>query len=345
MATVDLKRLAKELNLAVSTVSRALRDSYEISPATKEKVFALAKQLNYQPNPYASSLRKHKSKTIAVIVPEIANNFFALAINGIEAIAQERDYHVLIYLTHEHVEKEKSITRHLQSGRVDGVLMSLSAETDDIEHLIELKQKGIPIVFFDRICEAIETSKITTDDYESGFKAAEHLIQKGCQNIAYLSISKNLSIANKRMMGYLDALKKYRLKQDPKFVMQCSTDNLVNEKLLHELFRKKYRPDGIFASVEKLAVAAYNTCREMGIRIPQDIKVISFSNLEIASLMNPSLTTITQPAYEIGKQAAAILFKRLEKARLNMTHENVILKSVLNERDSTRSDLVITRKN
>ncbi len=336
MATVDLKRLAKELGLAVSTVSRALRDSYEISAETKERVFELARKLNYQPNPYASSLRKHKSRTIAVVIPEIANNFFALAINGIESIAQEKGYHVLIYLTHEQYEKEVAITRHLQSGRVDGILVSLSGETTNYDHLVDLKQKGIPIVFFDRIAESINSPKVITNDYESGYKAAEHLIQSGCRRIAYLSISNNLSISNKRMQGYLEALEDHRIKHDPKLAIQCSIhDNEENYKTVIALLKRKNRPDAIFASVERLAIASYHACEELNLSIPGDIRIISFSNLETAALLNPSLTTITQPAFEIGKEAASILFKILEKKSMTFSEERIILNSKLIVRKST----------
>ncbi|MGB8191794.1 MAG: LacI family DNA-binding transcriptional regulator [Chitinophagaceae bacterium] len=335
MDAVNLKRLARQLNLSVSTVSRALRDSYEISYETKQKVLSLAKQLNYQPNPYASSLRKHKSKTIAVVVPEIANNFFSLAINGIGSVAQEKGYHVLIYLTHEDLKLESSIIRHLQSGRVDGVLISLSSETNDITHLLELRQKGLPIVFFDRVCEEIETAKITTDDYESGFKATEHLIGRGCKKIAYLLISENLSIGIKRMQGYQDALKKHDIDFDDKLVVHGSKNNDENYVVIKNLLKRKNRPDGIFASVEKLAITTYHVCRELSLNIPQDVKIISFSNLETASLLNPSMTTITQPAYDIGKEAAAILFKALDKNKIAISNEKIMLKSELIIREST----------
>ena len=149
---VDIKMLAKSLNVSISTISRALKDSHEISEQTKIRVREMAIRLNYQPNPYASSLRKHKSKTIAIVIPEVTNNFFALAINGIEYVAQERDYHVLIYLTHENIQREIGFANHLRDGRVDGLLVALSAETNNYSHLLELKNKGIPIVFFDRIC-------------------------------------------------------------------------------------------------------------------------------------------------------------------------------------------------
>ena len=171
MESVNIKKLAKILNISISTVSKALRDSHDISRETKDRVISLANELNYQPNPHASSLRKAKSKTIAVIIPEIANNYFSLAINGIESIAQEKGYHVLIYLTHESYAKEVALLRLLHSGRVDGILISLSSTTSEYSHIEEVQGKGLPVVFFDRVCENFNTVSITTDDYESAYNA------------------------------------------------------------------------------------------------------------------------------------------------------------------------------
>ena len=335
MDAVNLKELARQLNLSVSTVSRALHDSYEISQETKDRVLQLATQLNYQPNPYASSLRKQKSKTIAVVVPEINNNFFSLAINGISSVAQEKDYHVLIYFTHENLQQEISIARHLQSGRVDGVLISLSSETNNVEHLTDLRERGVPIVFFDRVAESMDTAAITTDDYESGFKATEHLIEQGCRSIAYLLISKNLSIGTRRMQGYKDALQKHNIQHDESLIVHGTNDSTENYSLVKKLLNKKDRPDGIFASVEKLAIASYHVCNDLGLNIPCDVKIISFCNLETASLLKPSLTTITQPAFNIGKRAAVILFKTLEKKKA-ANNEKIVLVSELVVRDSTK---------
>lgn len=332
---VNIKMLAERLKLSISTVSRALRDSYEISESTKNRVRDMALELNYQANPYASSLRKHRSKTVAVVIPEITNNFFSLAINGIEYVAQEKNYHVLIYLTHENIQKEIGFANHLQSGRVDGVLMSLSAETNNYDHLIDLKNKGVPIVLFDRICEAIESSIITTDDFESGFAATEHLIESGCERIAYLDLSRYLSISNKRMQGYLEALKKHNISTDEDLIIRFTNNNAANEEIITQMLSWPNRPDGIFASVEKLAIACYNVCERLQIKIPDDLKIISFSNMEISSLLNPSLSTITQPAYEIGKQAALQLFRYLEKKSMADVHERIILKSTLIPRGST----------
>ena len=322
---MNLKELAKELNLSISSVSRALRDSKEISDSTKKKVMAKAKEVNYHANPFASNLRRQKSKTIAVVIPEIANNFFSLAINGAESYAQKRGYHVLIYQTHEELQREISISKHLQHGRVDGILISLSSQTADTSHLLELKDKGIPLVFFDRVPEDIAAPKITTNDYESGYGAAEHLIENGCKRIAFLSISNNLSIANKRMAGYLAATKKHGLVKDKNLILTCDSDKETSKTRIKKLLCSNNRPDAIFACVEELAVSTYLMCEELKIKIPEELKIISFSNLQTAVILNPSLTTITQPAYEIGREAAVVLFELLEnKASLQRNDEIVL---------------------
>ena len=336
MESVNIKKLAKILNISISTVSKALRDSHDISKETKEKVIALANELNYQPNPHASSLRKAKSKTIAVIIPEIANNYFSLAINGIESIAQEKGYHVLIYLTHESYVKEVALMRLLHGGRVDGILISLSSTTTDYSHLRELQQKGLPLVFFDRVYEQFDTVSITTDDYESAYNATKHLLEQGCKKIAHLMISKNLSIGDKRLRGYKKALEDRKIEPDETLIINCTNEDEVNFELIKNLLQNR-KPDGIFAAVERYAISAYEVCKQLGIPIPGKVKVISFSNLQTASLLNPSLTTITQPAFEIGRQAATILFRALEEKRFLLKNEKIIYKSTLIERDSTRN--------
>ncbi|HEX5026442.1 MAG TPA: LacI family DNA-binding transcriptional regulator [Agriterribacter sp.] len=326
--------LAKILNLSVSTVSKALRDSYDIGTETKEKVLALAKDLNYQPNPHASSLRKNKSKTIAVILPEISNNYFGLAMNGIESVAEEKGYHVLIYLTHEDYKKEVMYARHLANGRVDGVLVSVSSTTCDISHLRELKEKDIPIVFFDRVCEDVDTVKVTTNDYESGLTATRHLIEQGCTKIGHLAISNHISIGNKRMLGYRQALLDHNISCNKSLIVNCTNDDKKDFESIKTLLRTQ-KCDGVFAAVERYAILTYEVCRELQLSIPKDVKVISFSNLQTASLLNPSMTTITQPAFEIGKTAASMLFKALDKKSFVLTDETIVLQSALIKRAST----------
>ena len=334
---IRIKDLAKELNLSVATISKALKDSYEISPETKQRVLALAKKLNYSPNPYASSLRKKSSKTIAVVLPEVTDSFFSLAINGIESIAQEKGFHVLVYLTHENLFKEQSILKDFQNGRVDGVLMSVSSETANHQHILDLCNKGMPLVFFDRVCEEIHTAKVLTDDFDSGYKATGHLLDKGCNRIAFLSMGKSLSIINDRLEGFKKALADKGAAPGKHITLDCSADENKTYKLIRKLLTGSQKPDGIIGSVEKLAITSYSTCKELGLSIPGDVRIVAFSNLQTASLLNPSLTTITQPAFEMGKTAATILFNALDKSHFNLKEERIVIPSTLTERESTGS--------
>ncbi|MDP9080297.1 MAG: LacI family transcriptional regulator [Bacteroidota bacterium] len=333
MGEINIKKLACELNLSAATVSRALRDSHEISSETKARVLEMAKKLNYEPNPFASNLRGQKSKTIAVIVPEIANNFFSLAINGIEDVARERDYHVLIYQTHESSEIETSFLMRLLSGRVDGILISLACETVDKEHIKKVSDQ-LPVVFFDRVHDDIEGVKIATDDYESAYNAVQHLVENGCKKIAYLLALNTLSTGTKRLQGYLDALKYNDFPDDKNLIMESGANSDENYALIKNLIAEQ-KPDGILSSIEDLAMPCYYACKELELNIPRDLKLISYSNLAHAELLNPSLTTINQPAFEIGVEAAGILFKIFNK-RWYEPNETIILKSNLIKRNSTR---------
>ena len=333
--SVKIKDLAKELKLSVATISKALKDSHEISPETKQRVLELAKKLNYSPNPYASSLRKRSSKTIAVVLPEVADSFFSLSINGIESVAQEKGFHVLVYLTHENLSKEQSILKDFQNGRVDGVLMSVSSEAAGHQHILDLCNSEMPLVFFDRVCEDIPSAKVLTDDFESGYKATKHLLEKGCRRIAFLAMGENLSIVNDRRAGFQKALSDAGHESRKHITLICSADETQSYKLIKKILAGAKKPDAVIGSVEKLATTTYTICKELGLSIPGDIKVIAFSNLQIASLLNPSLTTITQPAFEIGKAAATLLFKALEKPRFKLKEERIVIPSLLIERDST----------
>jgi LacI family transcriptional regulator len=335
MKNINIKELARELMLSVSTVSKALHDSYEISDKTKTRVHKTAARLNYVPNPYASSLRGKRSKNIGVVIPEVADSFFSLAINGIESVAKEKGYHVLICLTHEKFENERDILKEFQGGRVDGVLMSVSGETIKSGHVRDLISGGIPLIFFDRVCEEVDTAKITTDDLESGYKATEHLIEQGCKKIAFLSISKSLSISNKRQEGYFKAIADKKLKADKRNIILCGNHAKQNYTLIKNLLQQKHRPDGVVSSVEKLTTPLYKACVALKLKIPEDVKIVCFSNLETASILNPSLTTITQPAFDMGKTAATLLFKALAKSSFNLKKESLVIPSTLVIRRST----------
>lgn len=334
MDNVNIKKLAEALNLSTSTVSRAFRDNSDINLATKERILAMAKQLNYQPNHYASNLREQKSKTIAVIVPELANNYFSLAIQGIESVASAKGYHILVYATNDQFEKEVSFIQHLHNGRADGIIMSVSGEANDHNYLNELAKKRLPLVFFDRVYEDIETPRVITNDYEASFSATEHLIDQGCKRIAYLAVNKTLSIGKTRMQGYIDALKKRNIAFNDELIIDCTNNYKENIDHLKSTFTT-LKPDGVFTSVERLAFATYYACYDLKLDVPNDIKVIGFSSLEISPLLNPALSTVTQPAADLGKTAAELLFKMLENPDEISSNTEVILKSEVVQRRST----------
>ena len=332
---ITIKQIAADLNLAVSTVSKALGDSYEISPETKARVFEYATKMDYKPNPYASSLKRGKSGNIAVVLPEISDSFFSSAIDGIEQVAQQKGYHVMVYLTHEDVSREASIIREFSNGRVDGVLMSVSAGDKEPDHLQELASADLPVVFFDRVYDAIQATNVVTNDTQSGYLAAKHLIDKGCKRIAFLSLKGNLEIIQHRQHGFENALRESGHQLTANTIVTLGNDRDENMRTLTSIFKSKLRPDGVVGSVEKVAMQVYSVCHTKGLSIPKDVKVIAFSHLDIASLLNPSLTTITQPAFEMGKTAATILFKSLDK-KVGLKKDKIVLNSQLIERGSTQ---------
>ena len=333
---INLKELALKLNLSISTVSRALRDSPEISLNTKKRVQKKAIELNYIANPFASNLRSQKSKTIAVIIPAIANNFFSQAINGAESFAQEKGYHVLIYQTHEQLEKEISIANHLQNGRVDGIMISLTQETFDTSHLKDLMELKIPLVFFDRVAENLQAPKITTNDFESAFTGTEHLIKNGATKVAFIGISEALAINNNRLSGCLAAMQKHKIQIDKSLLIICDETKEKNKQKIKKLLSAKNRPNAILCCVEEIAIATYEICEELNIKIPKDLKVISYSNLNTSDILKSALTTITQPAYEIGREAASELFKLINNKEYFAVNKEIVLSATLIVRGSTK---------
>lgn len=337
MGNVTLKQIAEKLGFSVATVSRALNDSYEINIETKKRIKQLAKELNYQPNPFASSLRRNKSKTIALIIPDISNHFFSLVIKGVETISQNKDYHILIYDSRESFLKEVSITKHLISGRVDGVLISASSETEDITHLQAIIDRAIPLVLFDRVFDDLEAIKIVSNDFESSYEATEHLIKAGCKKIAFLKVGENLSINAKRFNGYKEALKNNNVSYSDDLVIVLTHDEEKNFKIIKGLMLNT-KPDGIFASVEHLAINCYDVFKSLAIKIPEEVKILSYSNLNVARHLNPALTTISQSAQEMGETAANLIIAQIESKVISSRQAKTIeIKSELLIRNSTKN--------
>ena len=301
MSKVDIISIAKALNLSKSTVSRAFKENSDINPNTKARILTLAKELNYRPNHYASQMRGQKSNTIAVVVPEIANNFFTQIIQGVETIAKENGYHVLIFVTDDDLDKEREFVTSISNGRVDGVLMSVTGEGKD---------------------------------YQSSFDATAHLINEGCQRIAYLVVNKEESIGKNRYLGYKDALAKYGIAYRDELVVNCNNSYDDNEVTISNLIAHIH-VDGIFASVERLAFSTYYVCQRLGVVIPDDLKIIAFSSLQIAPLLSPGLSTVTQPAEEMGREGAKMLLQFLENESVFIAPKEVVLHSELVIRKSS----------
>lgn len=325
MEAITIKDIAKALNLSTSTVSRALRDSYEINPETKRLVQEYATKMNYRPNPIAQGLKENRSRAIAVIVPEIANNFFSEAITGIEDVANTLGYDVVIFQTHESYEKEVANVRSVVARRVDGLLISISNQTKDVAHLSDLHERGFPLVFFDRVSDEIDTYKVVADNFSGAFKATDHLLNTGRKRIAHITSSAGLYITKERLLGYKAALEKNGVPFDPELVHYCSRfDTEEVDLVIEKLLAQPQKPDAIFTASDRLALACFEILNRRGIRCPEDLALLGFTNLKVAHLLSPSLTTVTQPAFEIGQAAVELLIDLIEKKKRQMGESNLI---------------------
>lgn len=338
MATqVTIKDIAKILGISVSTVSRALKNHPDISSVTKKEVQELAKRLNYSPNTIALSLRNRKSFSIGIIIPEIVHHFFSCVISGIEQVANQNGYNVIIMQSNESYEREVSICQSALNTRLDGLLVSMSKTTYEYRHFQELQQAGIPMVFFDRICGALDTDRVVVDDFQGAYSAVEHLIAVGCKRIAHLSAPQHLQIAQKRQMGYVQALKDHHIPVDENLIIAC--DNQQDAKIIgRQLMEMEHRPDGIFAVNDVTAAGAMYAIKHAGFRVPEDVAVCGFTDGLISTLTDPTLTTVGQHGEEMGRIAAELLLKRVNSEESYPTVTKV-LKTNLIVRESTSSKM------
>jgi len=335
MGKVGMKDLALRLNLSTATISKALRDSYDIGAETKERVLALAKELNYSPNPHASYLRRKQSNTIAIVVPDVADSFFAQMINGAEEIALNEGFDVMIYLSHENPEREQSILAQLANGRVDGVLISVAGNYEDGRHFENLKEVGVSLVFFDRILNDTGDGSVVTNDFEASRQLTSHLIKNGCKQIAFLYSSSVLSINVQRAAGYRQAHEDVLLTVEPDQFILCNGTEQFNLEQIKNCLKRANSPDAFIASGEDLILPVYQACTELGIQIPDQVKVAAFSNAKHAAILSPAVTTITQPAFEMGQAAAGLLIKILKGRPLFDDEKTITLSSRLDIRASS----------
>lgn len=337
-ASITIKDIAKALDLSYSTVSRALQDNYRISEAIRKKVQQYALENNYRPNLQAQSLKMNKSRSIGIILPRIPNNFFAEVINGIESIANERNYHVIITQSHESLEREIKNLEHLTWRSVDGFLVSVSTETKDISHFKKLQNSGIPVVFFDRVPDDPETHKVTSDDRDGSYKLALHLIAQGYTRIAHITSSPYLSISTRRLEGFERALREHQLPINEDYIKYCmhgGRDEAEVETATTELLNMKPPPDAIVTASDRITVKTFAFLKKQSIIIPEQVAIGGFCNFSAPEVFGPALTTVVQPAFEMGKKAIEILLRLIESKKPVKEFTTVTFPCELIVREST----------
>ncbi|MBI1938342.1 MAG: LacI family DNA-binding transcriptional regulator [Ignavibacteriales bacterium] len=330
-----LHDIAKKLKVSTSTVSRALSNHPDISKETKEKVKALAEKLNYTPNPIAQSLKKNKTSTIGVLVPEIKHDFFSSAISGIEEAAYHSGYTIIVCQSNESYEREVINTNALMNHRVAGMIVSISQQTTTGEHFKKLIDRNIPLVFFDRVCEDVDANKVIIDDEKSAYIAVQHLIEKGYKKIAHFAGPKDLSICKKRLRGYKEALLENNLPFREEYVLHGGMHETDGYNSMDTLLKKNIVPDAVFCVNDPVAIGAYQRIKEAGLKIPDDIGIVGFSNNKITTLVEPQITTVNQPSFEMGKKSAEILIEMIDNPDKIKEPQTIIVETNLIVRNST----------
>ncbi|MBC8883953.1 LacI family DNA-binding transcriptional regulator [Flavobacterium piscinae] len=334
---VTLKQIAKELDVSISTVSKSLKDSAEISEDTRQKVQAFAKLYNYKPNNIALSLKNKKTKTIGIIIPEIVHHFFATVISGVENVANEHGYNVIVCLSDVSFDKEVINMEMLANGSIDGFIMSLSKETQlkkDFHHITEVINQGMPVVMFDRVTNDIHCDKVIIDDNLAAFQAVQTLIDKGMKKIALITTVDYVSVGKLRTDGYLKALKTNDIKVDDQIILKI--EDIDNCEGLIENLIQHHKIDAVFAVNELFAVTAIKSALKMGLKIPEDISVVGFTDGIISKYSSPSITTVSQNGIKMGGKAAKMLIDRLESEDEDDEHYRTeIIETHLVEREST----------
>lgn len=334
---LTLKHIAKELDVAVSTVSKALRDSPEISKDTKDKIKAFAKLYNFKPNNIALSLKNRKTKTIGVIIPEIIHHFFTTVISGIEQEANKRGYNVLICMSNNSLEKEMINMELLANGSTDGFIISVAKETQqkkDYQHLTNIINQGVPLVMFDRVIEEIKCDKVIIDDLVGAKRAVNHLIELNCRKIALITTVDYLSVGKLRTRGYKEALAERNIAVDEGLILKV--DDFEKSEAEIRKFLTGKNIDAVFAVNEHFAIYAIKSLKEQGLNVPDEVLVVGFTNGELSKQFIPSLTTVSQHGAVMGAKAASLLIQRLENENgEDQNFETIVVETELIEREST----------
>lgn len=334
MKHVTIKDVARNLNCSVSTISRAFNDKYDIRKETRDLILAKAKEMGYSPNPMAKSLLKQCSNQIGVVVPEFINSFFPEIIIGIQEVFIKKGYQVLIMQSNESYLNEVENVKAMEKNMVDGLILSLSLETQNVDYYKELIKQGFPIVLFNRVSNQLDTHKVVIDDYKWAFFATEHLIYQGYKKIIHFSGPQSLSFSQNRIKGFVDAHKKHKLKIDASSILETGLMISDGERVMEQLINSGNLPDAIFAVNDPTAIGAMKMLKKYGYKIPGDVALVGFTETKLAELIDPPLTTVAQPTKEIGRTAALLLLEQIESKGIFIP-QTVVLNGRLNVRESS----------
>jgi LacI family transcriptional regulator len=331
---VTIYDVAEALNISPSTVSRGLKDHPQIHKDTKKKIKAVAKEMGYQQNKFASSLRKRRTETIGVVVPKLNSYFMATVISGVEKVTNKHGYGLIISQSQESAKQEISCVSTLFDSRVDGILISLAFDTKNLDHFNKLLNKDIPVVFFDRVADCNGCMRVIIDNYKAGYEATNHLIGQGCKRIIHLGGNLYRNVYSERLRGYKQALHDNGIDFNQKFVFISELTGESGRDIMKKIIKQNLKPDGIFASNDTSAVATMVEMQEAGIKIPDDIAVAGFNNEPISQVIRPNLTTVDYPAREIGEIAATALIEKLNNSQ-SINYSTIVLKHSLIVRQSS----------
>jgi len=334
MKHITIKDVAKRLNCSVSTVSRAFNDKYDIRKDTRELILATAKEMGYSPNPIAKSLLKQCSNQIGVVVPEFINSFFPEVIIGIQEVFLKKGYQVLIMQSGESHVTELENVKTLENNMVDGMIVSLSLETKNVDYYKELIKQGFPLVFFNRVSNELDTSKVLIDDYKWAFFATEHLIYQGFKKIFHFAGPSGLMFSQNRKNGFIDAHRKHKLPFTESHIIETGLMIWDGERVMEKLIHENNIPEAIFAVNDPTAIGAMKMLKKHGYKIPGDVALVGFTESKLAELIDPPLTSVAQPTKEIGRTAAQLLLEQIESKGI-FVPQTVVLNGRLNVRESS----------
>ncbi len=335
---ITIKDIARQLGVSTSTVSRALRDRPDVNPETRKQVQALAEQLNYQPNLFASGLVSRRTRLLGVIVPRIANHFFSAITSGIQHVAYQHEYRVIICESDESLERERVNVEALLSIRVDGIIIAPLMDYDHRvnDHIQAILDRDVPMVYVDRLQPAVPASSVMIDDYRAAYEATEYLIASGCQRLGHFTGPEWTTTCSERKRGFIDAVKGAGLELREEWIMETGFEPWRAGEVSRDLFASEDRPDGILGVNDRVLAGAVKAIREMGIRIPDEVSMVGFSDNPIASLIQPTLSSVRQPAYEMGEVATSMILNQIEQEGIPWKPVHRILNTRMILRESTR---------